>query len=48
MSLVEVRVPDLGEAKGVSVIDVLVTVGAQIRADDPLITLESFQTDLYS
>lgn len=41
MSLVEVRVPDLGEAKGVSVIDVLVTVGAQIRADDPLITLES-------
>ena len=41
MSIVEVRVPDLGDAKGVSVIDVLVTVGGEIRADDPLITLES-------
>ncbi len=41
MSTVEVRVPDLGDAKGVSVIDVLVTAGGEIRADDPLITLES-------
>ena len=41
MSIVEIRVPDLGDAKEVAVIDVLVEVGAQIRADDPLITLES-------
>jgi dihydrolipoamide dehydrogenase len=41
LSTVEVRVPDLGDSKGVSVIEVLVTVGAQIRVDDPLITLES-------
>jgi dihydrolipoamide dehydrogenase len=41
VSTVEVRVPDLGDAKGVSVIDVLVTAGGEIRADDPLITLES-------
>ena len=41
MSVVEIRVPDLGDAKDVAVIDVLVAVGAEIRADDPLITLES-------
>ncbi len=41
MSLVEIRVPDLGDAKGVTVVEVLVGVGAQIRVDDPLITLET-------
>lgn len=41
MSLVEVRVPDLGDSKGVNVVDVLVEVGAQVRIEDPLITLES-------
>ena len=41
MSLVEVRVPDLGDAKDVSVVDVLVKKGSEIRIDDPLITLES-------
>ena len=41
MSVVEIRVPDLGDSKQVTVIDVLVTVGAPIRADEPLITLES-------
>ena len=41
MSVVEIRVPDLGDSKQVTVIDVLVTVGATIRADEPLITLES-------
>ena len=41
VSEIEVRVPDLGEAKGVTVVDVLVKVGAQMRVDDPLITLES-------
>ena len=41
MSVVEVRVPDIGDSKNVTVIDVLVTAGATIRADEPLITLES-------
>ncbi len=41
MSIIEVRVPDLGDSKGVTVVDVLVAAGAQIRVDDPLITLET-------
>jgi dihydrolipoamide dehydrogenase len=41
MSLVEVRVPDMGDSKGVTVVDVLVKTGAQVRIDDPLITLET-------
>ena len=41
MSVVEVRVPELGESKGVSVVDVLVAKGAEVRVDDPLITLET-------
>src|ERR1700693_4860545 len=41
MSLVEVRVSDMGESKGVSVVEVLVSKGASIQVDDPLITLES-------
>ena len=41
MSTVEVRVPDIGDSKDVAVVDILVAVGAEIRVDDPLITLES-------
>jgi dihydrolipoamide dehydrogenase len=41
VSIVEVRVPELGDAKGVNVVDVLVKKGSAIRIDDPLITLES-------
>jgi len=41
MSEIQVRVPDLGDTKAATVVDVLVSVGAQIRVDDPLITLES-------
>jgi pyruvate dehydrogenase E2 component (dihydrolipoamide acetyltransferase) len=41
VSLIEVRVPDLGDAKGVNVVDVLVKKGSEIRVDDPLITLET-------
>jgi dihydrolipoamide dehydrogenase len=41
MSLIEVRVPDLGDAKGVNVVDVLVKKGSEIRVEDPLITLET-------
>jgi dihydrolipoamide dehydrogenase len=41
MSEIEVRVPDLGDTKAATVVDVLVSVGAQVRVDDALITLES-------
>jgi dihydrolipoamide dehydrogenase len=41
VSIVEVRVPELGDAKGVNVVDVLVKKGSEIQVDDPLITLES-------
>ena len=41
MSIVEVRVPEIGDAKGVNVVDVLIKKGSEIRIDDPLITLES-------
>jgi dihydrolipoamide dehydrogenase len=41
MSGVEVRIPDLGDSKGVSVVDVLIESGGRIRIDDPLITLET-------
>jgi dihydrolipoamide dehydrogenase len=41
VSVVEVRIPDLGDAKGVNVVDVLVNKGSEIHVDDPLITLET-------
>jgi dihydrolipoamide dehydrogenase len=41
MSLVEVRIPEMGDSKGVMVVDVLVKKGSEIRIDDPLITLET-------
>jgi dihydrolipoamide dehydrogenase len=41
VSGVEVRVPDLGDAKGVSVLDVLVKKGDKVAVEDPLISLES-------
>jgi dihydrolipoamide dehydrogenase len=41
MSAVEVRVPDFGDAKGVSVLEVLVKKGDRIAVEDPLISLES-------
>jgi dihydrolipoamide dehydrogenase len=41
VSIAEVRVPDLGDAKGVNVVDVLIKKGSEIRIEDPLITLES-------
>ena len=41
MSEIEIRVPDLGDTKAATVVDVLVAVGAQVRVDDALITLES-------
>ncbi len=41
MSTVEVRIPDIGDSKDVTVVEVLVAPGAEIRVDDPLVTLES-------
>jgi len=41
VSIAEVRVPDLGDAKSVNVVDVLIKKGSEIRIEDPLITLES-------
>jgi len=37
----EVRVPDIGEFSGVEIIEVLVSPGDTVAADDPLITLET-------
>jgi dihydrolipoamide dehydrogenase len=41
MTTVEVRVPDMGDAKDVKVVEVLVKKGDKIALEDPLITLES-------
>ena len=41
MSTLEVRVPDLGEVKGVTVLDVLIKKGDKVAVEDPLISLES-------
>ncbi|MCC6531224.1 MAG: 2-oxo acid dehydrogenase subunit E2 [Burkholderiales bacterium] len=38
---VEIRVPDIGDFKDIPVIDVLVHPGDSIKAEDPLVTLES-------
>ena len=40
-NLSEVRVPDLGDFKDVSVVDVLVKEGESVEVDTPLITLET-------
>ena len=41
MSVKEIRVPDIGDFKDVEVIEVLVSPGDRIQADDSLITVES-------
>ena len=38
---IEVKVPDIGDFKDVPVIEIHVKVGDAIKADDPLISLES-------
>jgi pyruvate dehydrogenase E2 component (dihydrolipoamide acetyltransferase) len=40
-NVVEVKVPDIGDFKDVEIIDVLVKPGDTVKAEDPLITLES-------
>lgn len=41
MSLMEVKVPDIGDFKNIPVIEILVKPGDVVKADDPLISLES-------
>jgi dihydrolipoamide dehydrogenase len=41
MSVVELRVPDLGDFKDVTVVDVLTEAGNRVGVDDALITLET-------
>ncbi len=41
MSLIELKVPDIGDAKDVDVIEVFVKVGDTVKKDDSLITLET-------
>jgi len=37
----EIKVPDIGDFKGVEIIEVLVSAGDSVSAEDPVITLES-------
>jgi len=41
MSIVEVKVPDIGDFKEVEVIELLVKVGDTVKVDQSLITVES-------
>lgn len=41
MSSIEVKVPDIGDYKNVPIIEVHVKPGQRVKAEDPLITLES-------
>ncbi|TFW27668.1 biotin/lipoyl-containing protein, partial [Duganella callida] len=41
MSIVEVKVPDIGDFKEVEIIEVMVKVGDTIKVDQSLITVES-------
>ena len=40
-SITEIRVPDIGDFKDIPVIEVMVKAGDKIKAEDPLISLES-------
>ena len=41
MSIIEVKVPDIGDFKDVPVIGIEVSPGDTVKAEDPLVTLES-------
>jgi pyruvate dehydrogenase E2 component (dihydrolipoamide acetyltransferase) len=41
MSVIEVKVPDIGDFKNIPVIEIMVSPGDTIKVDDPLISLES-------
>ena len=46
MSLIDVKVPDIGDFKNIPVIEIAVKPGDEVKADDPLITLESDKATL--
>ena len=46
MSVVDVPVPDIGDFKNVPVVELLVKPGDIVKADDPLVTLESDKATL--
>ena len=46
MSRQEIRVPDIGDFKNVSIIEVHVAPGSAVKPEDPLITLESDKASL--
>ncbi len=41
MSKKDIKVPNIGEFKGVEIIEILIKEGQEIKKDDPLITIES-------
>src|SRR5476649_572042 len=41
MSVLEVKVPDIGDFKEIPIIEILVKAGDSVNAEDPLIALES-------
>src|SRR5215467_4034569 len=41
MAAIEVKVPDIGDFKDVPIIEVFVKPGDAVKAEDPLVTLES-------
>src|SRR5476651_1699490 len=41
MSVIEVKVPDIGDFKEIPIIEILVKPGDSVNAEDPLIALES-------
>jgi len=41
MATIEVKVPNIGDFKGVEVIEVLVNEGQDVKKNDALITIES-------
>src|ERR1700726_5178007 len=40
-NLIDIKVPDIGDFRDVPIIEVLVKPGDRVKAEDPLITLES-------
>lgn len=41
MSLIDVKVPDIGDFKDIPIIEIAVKAGDEVKAEDPLVTLES-------
>ena len=46
MSMIEIRIPDIGDFKDVPIIEVHVKPGDKVAVEDPLLTLESDKATL--